>query len=156
MDILHSTGFPSTVDLRRRLPRCQRRRVEIYDHGRVRLARPRRASQPCESGSRPIRTYYLVSNKFALNKAKITVFLHTSYTYLRTRHQSSPKFELLKIVLPGRWKKMSKPWQTVVKESNTTRNVRSFTLFSVFMLYRMLAKSILSPKMTHFSLNIPR
>ena len=31
-----------------------------------------------------------------------------------------------------------------------------FHFFSVFMLYRMSAKSILSPKMTDFSLNIPR
>ena len=42
--------------------------------------------------------------------AKITVFLHILYNYLRTCHLSSPKFELLKIVLPGRWKKVSKTW----------------------------------------------
>ena len=45
---------------------------------------------------------YSVSNKVASNKAKITAFLHLSYNYLRTCHPSSPNFELLKIVWPGR------------------------------------------------------
>ena len=36
--------------------------------------------------------------------AKITVFLHISYNCLCTCHPSSPKFEPLKIVQPGRWK----------------------------------------------------
>ena len=52
-------------------------------------------------------------------------------------------------------KKVSKTRQTVLRKSNSTQNVRDFTLFSFFMLYRMSAKSNLLPKMTHFSLNIP-
>ena len=52
---------------------------------------------------------YLVSNKATSNRTKITVFLHISYIYLRTCHPSSPKFELLKIVLPGRCKKCQRP-----------------------------------------------
>ena len=47
---------------------------------------------------------YLLSNKVASNQAKITVFLHVLYNYLHTCYHSSSKFELLKIVLPGRWK----------------------------------------------------
>ena len=84
MDMLHSIRPPSTLDLRRRLPRRQRPRVEIRDHGRVSLSQPHRALQPCESGSRPIRSYYLVSNKVASNKAKITIFLHILYLQLST------------------------------------------------------------------------
>ena len=44
---------------------------------------------------------YLVSNKVALNQAKITVFLHLSFNYLRTCLPLLRKFELLKIVWPG-------------------------------------------------------
>ena len=47
---------------------------------------------------------YLVSSKVALNQAKIAVFLHLSYNYLRTCHPLSPNFELLKIICPGRQK----------------------------------------------------
>ena len=53
---------------------------------------------------------YLVSNKVTSNRTKITVFLHISYIYLRTCHPSSPKFELLKIIPPRTWKKVSKTW----------------------------------------------
>ena len=52
---------------------------------------------------------YLVSDKVASNRAKITVFSHISYIYLRTSHPSSQKFELLKIVLPGKWEKCQRP-----------------------------------------------
>ena len=85
-------------------------------------------------------TMHLVSNKVDSNRTKITVFLHISYIYLRTCHPSSPKFELLKIVSPGRWKKVSKTWQTVLRESNTTRNVRDLTLFSSFYALQNVGK----------------
>ena len=75
---------------------------------------------------------YLVSNKVTSNRTEITIFLHISYIYLRTCHPSSPKFELLKIVLLGRWKKVSNTWQTVLRESNTTRNSRYLTLIFQF------------------------
>ena len=70
---------------------------------------------------------YLVSSKVASNEAKITVFLHISCNYL-TRHPSSPNFELPKIVLPGRWKKVSNTCQTVLRESSATRNLGYLTL----------------------------
>ena len=35
---------------------------------------------------------YLISHKVASNQAKINVFLHISFNYLRTYHLSSPKF----------------------------------------------------------------
>ena len=52
-------------------------------------------------------------------------------------------------------KKVSKTCQTVLRESSATQNVRVFTLFLFFMLCRILAKSILPPKMTIF-LDRPR
>ena len=100
---------------------------------------------------RILHAVYLVSNKVALNPAKITVFLHLSFNQLPTRHQLSPRFDFSKLCLEDR-KKVSKTWQTVLRESNTTRNVRVFTLFSDFMLYRISAKSILPPKIAYFFL----
>ena len=76
-----------------------------------------------------LHSIYLVSNKVTSNRTKTAIFLHISYIYLRTCHPSSPTFELLKIGSLGRWKKVSKTRQTVLRKSNTTRNVRVFTLF---------------------------
>ena len=99
---------------------------------------------------------YLVSNKVASNYAKITVFLHISYNYLRTCHPSSPTFELLKIVWPGRWKKCQIPAKLFWGSPVLPGIWGIWYFFSVFVLYSMLTNSILPPKMTHFSLNIPR
>ena len=43
--------------------------------------------------------------------------------HLRTCHPLSPKFELLNFVWPGRCRKVSKTYQTVLRESSATRNV---------------------------------
>ena len=97
---------------------------------------------------------YLVPSKVASNQAKIATFLHLSYNYLCVCLPLSPKFELLNNVRPGRWEKVSKTWQTVLRESNTIRNVKVFIFFLFFMFWRMSAKPILSPKMTYVFLLI--
>ena len=92
---------------------------------------------------------YLNSNKVALNQAKITVFLHTLYNYLRTCHPSSPKFELLKFVWPGRWEKSVKYLPNCSEGVQCYLEFEVFDTFSVFMLCRMSSKSILPPKMAN-------
>ena len=47
---------------------------------------------------------HLISNRVALNRTKITNFLHISYYYQRSCQELSPKFELLTFFWPGRWK----------------------------------------------------
>ena len=64
-------------------------------------------------------------------------------------HPSSPKFELLKMLGLEDGKSV-KDLPNCAEGLSTTLNVRVFTLFFIFMLYRMLAKSILPPKMTHY------
>ena len=56
-------------------------------------------------------------------------YIYRAYNYLDTCHPSLPKFELLKLVWPGRWKKVSKTCQTALRESSITRGFRVFTFF---------------------------
>ena len=99
---------------------------------------------------------YLVFNKNALNWTKITGFLHILYYYLRTCHQLLPKFELTKLF--GLEDEKSGKYRPKCSEGfQCYPEFEVFdTFFSSFMLYRMSAKSILPPKMTCFSLDLPR
>ena len=99
---------------------------------------------------------YLVSNKVASNQAKITVFLHILYNYLRTCHSSLPRFELLKIVF---FQEDGKSVKYLENRSEGVQYYPKFKAFDIFFSFHALqnvGKSILSSKLTHFSLNIAR
>ena len=70
--------------------------------------------------------------------------------YLRTCSQHRQNLNFSKLFGLEEDGKMSKTYQTVLRDSSATLNVRILHFFIFYALCRMLAKSILPAKMTHF------